>query len=73
MGDLEAAKLVVPDAPVPAKTGACADQLAEILSATDGSIVGTCLKVDGIIWNPVDRSRVQRFMEAAREVRERPS
>jgi len=35
------------------------------------AFVGTTLKRDGVTWNPVDRDRTLRFMDAARAARER--
>jgi hypothetical protein len=53
---LRAAKAAVPQTPV--------------LAVADGAIVGTHLKRDGITWNPVDRARAIRFMEAVGSARE---
>ncbi len=55
--------------PVLANTGCTADNIAGILAVADGCIVGTHLKVGGDTWNPVDRSRVERFMERVEAVR----
>jgi uncharacterized protein len=52
--------------PVFVNTGAKSTNVAEYLSLADGVIVGSDLKEDGGTWNPVDASRVERFMEAAR-------
>jgi uncharacterized protein len=40
------------------------------MSIADGAIVGTSLKVDGVIWNPVDVERAHRVVELAHRVRE---
>ena len=72
MSDLRLAKDAVPDTPVIANTGVTADRVAEIFAVADGAIVGTSLKVDGITWNPVDRDRAVRLMDAARTTRARP-
>ena len=69
MGDLIAAKEAAPKTPVIANTGVQADRIAEIFTVADGAIVGTSLKVDGITWNPVDRDRALRLMDAARAAR----
>jgi membrane complex biogenesis BtpA family protein len=69
MGDLIAAKEAAPETPVIANTGVQADRIAEIFTVADGAIVGTSLKVDGITWNPVDRDRALRLMDAARAAR----
>jgi uncharacterized protein len=52
--------------PVFVNTGAKSTNVAEFLSIADGVIVGSDLKSDGRTWNPVDSSRVERFMRAAR-------
>jgi uncharacterized protein len=54
------------DIPVLLNTGARADNIAGLLEIVDGCIVGSSLKVDGQTWNPVDASRAQAFVEAAR-------
>jgi membrane complex biogenesis BtpA family protein len=69
MSDLRAAKEAVPGTPVIANTGVRAEHLAEIFAVADAAIVGTSLKVDGITWNPVDRDRANRMMDAARTAR----
>ena len=63
----------MPDTPVIANTGVRADRVAEIFAVADGAIVGTSLKVDGVTWNPVDRDRAMRLMDAARTARARPA
>jgi membrane complex biogenesis BtpA family protein len=47
-------------------SGATAETAATLLSIADGLIVGTALKRDGIVTNPVDPRRVRRLVEAAR-------
>lgn len=56
------------DIPVLLNTGAKARTIADFLPHADGCIVGSDLKVDGYTWNPVDRDRALRFVEAARGV-----
>jgi hypothetical protein len=73
MGDLQAAKEAVPETPVLANTGVRAESIADILAVADGVIVGSSLKVDGVTWNPIDRSRATRLMDAARAARDRSS
>ena len=51
------------ETPVFANTGCTVDNIAGILAVADGCIVGTHFKVGGDTWNPVDTSRVERFME----------
>ncbi|CAN5781101.1 BtpA/SgcQ family protein [soil metagenome] len=48
--------------PVLVNTGFKIANAAELLQFADGAIVGSSLKVDGITWNPVDRTRVQNLM-----------
>jgi uncharacterized protein len=48
--------------PVLVNTGFRASNAAELLQFADGAVVGSSLKVDGITWNPVDRSRVRELM-----------
>ena len=62
----EVREAVPKDVPVLLNTGAKADTIAEFLTVADGCIVGSDLKVDGYTWNPVDRDRAHRFVEAAR-------
>ena len=69
--DLVRVKRAVGDTPVLANTGCTADNIAGILEVADGCIVGTHLKVDGDTWRPVDRARVERFMERVEAARQR--
>jgi membrane complex biogenesis BtpA family protein len=63
---LEEVRAAVPlEVPVLLNTGARADTIAEYLRTADGCIVGSDLKVDGYTWNPVDRDRAMRFVDAA--------
>jgi hypothetical protein len=68
MSNLAAAKDAVP-IPVIANTGVRAERIAEVFAVADGAIVGTSIKRDGVTWNPVDRARAMRLMEAARSAR----
>jgi uncharacterized protein len=62
----EARDAVDGSVPVLVNTGAKSTNVGEYLSVADGVIVGSDLKEGGGTWNPVDSSRVERFMEAAR-------
>jgi membrane complex biogenesis BtpA family protein len=53
-------------APVILNTGARASSIATFAPLIDGVIVGSDLKRDGDTWNPVERERVRRFLDAAR-------
>jgi uncharacterized protein len=63
---LREAKGAVGEVPVIVNTGAKSTNIAASLEIVDGVIVGSDLKVDGDTWSPVDPSRVERFLEAAR-------
>ena len=69
MEDLEAVKAVLPDTPVLANTGVKHETVADVLSAADGCIVGSALKVDGDTWNAIDPERAVDFMDRARAAR----
>jgi uncharacterized protein len=70
LDQLRAAKAAVPRTPVLANTGVTEETAGAVLAIADGAIVGTHLKRDGITWNPVDRERASRFMEAVGRTRE---
>jgi hypothetical protein len=46
-------------------SGVSEDNIAAILSRTNGVIVASSLKVGGVWWNPVEPERVKRFVERA--------
>ena len=58
-------KRALPDAPVWIGSGVNADTVNELLSIADGAIVGSALKLDGTITNPVDPKRAQTLIRAA--------
>jgi membrane complex biogenesis BtpA family protein len=47
-------------------SGVTPANVAAILGRTDGAIVASSLKVDGVWWNPVEPARVRALLEAAR-------
>jgi membrane complex biogenesis BtpA family protein len=53
-------------------SGVNKDNIVEILKRTNGVIVASSLKEDGVWWKPVDPARVKAFVEAARPALERP-
>lgn len=55
--------------PVLFNTGVNQDNVQEKLAVSDGVMVGTAFKVDGIFENLVDEGRVRKFMEKVRETR----
>lgn len=56
--------------PVLVGTGATAENVATMLRTADGAIVASSLKADGRTLNPVDVTRVKRFMAAVKAFRE---
>ena len=66
LGDLKRVRGAVPDVPLVVGSGVTADTAAELLSIADGLIVGTAVKRDGVLANPVDPRRVRRLVDAAR-------
>jgi hypothetical protein len=68
VSDIKRVRSAVPGVPVLAGSGATADTVAELLSVADAVIVGTALKRDGDVRNPVDPERVRRFVAAARAI-----
>ena len=63
---IEAREAVDGQVPVLVNTGAKSSNVREFLTVSDGVIVGSDLKAGGDTWGPVERGRVERFMEAAR-------
>jgi uncharacterized protein len=55
--------------PVFVNTGVRAENVSVQLSIADGAVVGTYFKKDGVFENPVQQSRVEELMGAAREFR----
>jgi membrane complex biogenesis BtpA family protein len=51
-------------------SGLSRENLEELLPLADGAIVGSSFKVGGELKKPVDVTRVKRFMEVARAVRQ---
>jgi len=66
MNDLKRVRGAVPHVPLLVGSGATPETAAALLSIADGLIVGTAVKRDGILANPVDPGRVRRLVEAAR-------
>ncbi len=56
--------------PVLVGSGANEENIGAFLQYADGVIVGSSLKKDGVMENPVDPARVRRFMDAVRASRE---
>lgn len=66
LDDLKRVRDAVPHVPLLVGSGATPETAAELFSLADGLIVGTALKRDGVLANPVDPFRVRRLVEAAR-------
>ena len=65
-GDVAAAKEMVPDVPVLVGSGVTEDNVEELMRVADGAIVGTSLKLDGVVTNQVDQERVARMARLLR-------
>jgi membrane complex biogenesis BtpA family protein len=65
IGQLRRARAAV-DVPVLAGSGVTDASIAELLEACDGAIVGSWLKVDGDVANPVDIDRVRRLVSVVK-------
>ncbi|MBI1738342.1 MAG: tryptophan synthase subunit alpha, partial [Acidobacteria bacterium] len=55
--------------PVLVGSGSDDENIAALFQYADGVIIGSSLKKDGIMQNPVDIDRVRRFMDAVRSSR----
>ncbi len=64
-------KEAVPDVVVICNTGCRNDTIEAKLAYADAAVVGTTFKVDGDLYRPVDRARVESFMEVVRKIRDR--
>lgn len=69
MGDVKRVRGAVADVPLLVGSGVTVETVAELLSVADGVIVGTAVKRDGRLANPVDPERVRRLVQAARVAR----
>lgn len=54
--------------PILIGSGVTVENVAELARDVDGIIVGSSLKMAGIVSNPVDPSRVKRLVEAVRDI-----
>jgi membrane complex biogenesis BtpA family protein len=66
---LKQVKDAVPDMVVFANTGVCLKNIEEQLSISNGAIVATTFKYDGIFRNAVDVKRVKSFMDKVKSFR----
>jgi uncharacterized protein len=58
LGDVNRVRVACPDTPILIGSGVSEANAASFLELADGAIVGTSVKRDGQIFNPVDRNRV---------------
>jgi membrane complex biogenesis BtpA family protein len=68
-GLVSAAKAAAPEIPVIISTGVNLANLETQLAVADGAIVGSALKQNGNLWNPVDPQRVTDFMQKVKSIR----
>ena len=66
LGEVKRVRSAVPDVRLLIGSGVTAETAAELLSVADGLIVGTSVKRDGDVRQPVDRARVEKLVAAAR-------
>ncbi|MGH2533928.1 MAG: BtpA/SgcQ family protein [Thermomicrobiales bacterium] len=66
--DLASVKSAVLDAMVMVGSGVRVDNLHAVFRHADGVIVGTSMKVDGVVTNAVDVERVRALVTAARSI-----
>jgi membrane complex biogenesis BtpA family protein len=66
MDEVKRVRSAVASVPLLVGSGVSPDTIRTLLSVADGAIVGTFLKRDGKLANPVDPDRVRRLVEAAR-------
>lgn len=55
-----------PNVPIVIGSGGTVDNIGKLLPQADGVIVGTSLKKDGVLWNPIDPRRAEAFIKAAK-------
>jgi hypothetical protein len=70
LDDAREAKDAAGAAPVLISSGVTFETVEACLAVADGIVVGTSLKVDGSIANPLDRERVRRMADRVRALRE---
>ena len=64
--DLERVKGACPHTPLLAGSGVSTEGVEALLPLVEGAIVGSALKEEGYVENPVSRERTMRFVEAFR-------
>lgn len=66
LGKVKEAKILAGDRPLIIGSGADAHNITAFMTVADGVIVGSSVKRNGAIAEPVDVERVRRFVDAAR-------
>lgn len=66
---LSAVKKAVPNTVVLCNTGCRIDNIERQLSVSDGAVVGSTFKIDGVFENQVDPARVRSFMDKVQSLR----
>lgn len=66
LGDLKRVRDAVPGVALLVGSGVTPETAAELLSVADALVVGTWLKRDGDVRNPIDPARVRKLVQAAR-------
>lgn len=66
--DLTKVNKAVPDRPVFVGSGVNMENVSKLLKHADGAIVGTSLKLDGVVGNPVDVKCVKALMAAVKSL-----
>lgn len=64
LAEVKRVRSAVPNVPLLIGSGVTAETAAELLSVADGLIVGTSVKRDGDVEQPVDRARVEKLVAA---------
>ena len=65
-GDVATVRQAVPEGLVLVGSGVDLSNAGELLAHADGAIIGTSLKRDGVVSNPIDPERVERMAEVIR-------
>ncbi|MFQ6028326.1 MAG: BtpA/SgcQ family protein [Dehalococcoidia bacterium] len=66
--DVAVVRRAVPDRLLLVGSGVDADNAHRLLAHADGAIIGTSLKQEGVVSNPIDPERVRRTAEALRSM-----
>lgn len=62
-------KNAVPNTVVFCNTGCRLENVERQLSVSDGAVVGSTFKIDGVFENAVDPARVKAFMDKVKSIR----